>query len=271
MEKRVTLYAIATLCAICSLLVGGNKLYVYYSWAEEKATIYTPNARLAEDTLRVTMIGDSWAAYHHDNDTILASLLQGKLHKPVSVISSGMVGAKTKAIYELMFDSISSLGTLGLINMKPKYCIISAGINDAVAKMGTKNYCYHYGLIIRHLLSSGIKPIVLDMPEVDYKFIYERESFSANARHRISSWFTKAPMWTFENYRKELVTMISHEGLKNRIIYISSLEWNPKGVEDPRDLYLEDRVHLNKKGYYLLDTCIASYISQDFTSNRDSL
>ena len=268
MKKRSFAFAIIILGCVFYLLVGSKRLYEYYSWAEKRTTTHTPNSILSDDTLRVIMIGDSWAAYHHDNDTILASLLQEDLHRPVRVVSSGMVGAKTKAIYELMFDSISPLGIQNLINKKPEYCIISAGINDAVAKMGTNNYCYHYCLIIHHLLSSCIKPVVLDMPDVDYKSVYKRESIIANARHRISSWCTKVPMWSFEDYRKELDIEISLKGLRNRIIYIPSTEWNPKGFEDPRNLYLEDHIHLNKKGYSLLDACIASYISQDYKSTK---
>ena len=259
-------------CIICLLAIS-KRLYEYFSWAKEGAAVYTSNTRPTDDTLRVLMIGDSWAAYHlkSGNDTVLTSMLQNKLNQPICVNSSGMVGAKTKAIYELMSDTIRPIGTRNLIDRKPDYCIISAGINDAVAKMGTKNYCYHYGLIIRHLLSAGIKPIVLDMPDVDYKFVFQKESIISKIRHYISSCFTKAPMWTFKDYRKELYLMICQNGLKDHIIYIPSKDWNPTGFEDPRDLYLEDHIHLNNKGYYLMDSCIVSFICRDYISTRDSL
>ena len=182
-----------------------------------------------------------------------------------------MVGAKTKSIYELMFDSISSIGTKKLISNNPDYCIISSGINDAVAKMGVQNYCYHYSLIIRHLLSGDIIPIILDMPDVDYEAVFQRESITSNIRHHISSWLTNAPMWSFEDYRKALQTMISQEINSNHIIFIPSTEWNPKGFKDSRNLYLEDHIHLNNRGYYLLDSCIATHISHDYITTRDSL
>ena len=73
------------------------------------------------------------------------------------------------------------------------------------------------------------------------------------------------------DYRKELYLKISQDGLKNRMIYIPSTEWNPKGFEDSRDLYLGDHIHLNNKGYYLMDSCIVSYICSDYISTRDSL
>ena len=269
-KYRIVFFIVIVGCITC-LLAGSKRVYDYFSWDEETTTPHAPITMHDDDTLRVVMIGDSWAAYHHNYDTILASMLQEKTQKPVSFTSSGLVGAKTRAIYELMFDSISPIGTQNLINRKPEYCIISAGINDAVAKMGIQNYCHHYGLIIRHLLAAGIKPVILDMPDVDYKAVYERESIMSNIRHRISSWLTGAPMWSFKDYRNELYLKISQEGLKNRMVYIPSTEWNPKGYEDSRDLYLEDHVHLNEKGYYLMDSCIVSYISHDYISIRDSL
>ena len=260
MKKYKYIIAISFIGCVYGILIFSKRLYDYYSWAEERPTNYHTSRTQPDDTLKVIMIGDSWAAYHHNNDSILASMLQEKLHKPVSVISSGKVGAKTKSIYELMFDSISPIGTHRLIKRRPKYCIISAGINDAVAKMGPRNYCHHYCLIIRHLLSAGIKPIVLDMPNVDYKDVYKRESIIANIRHQITKWLTNAPMWSFEDYRKELEYKINQEGLQTNIIFISSMKWNPSGYKDTRNLYLKDHIHLDRKGYHVLDSCIASYI-----------
>ena len=163
-----------------------------------------------------------------------------------------------------MFDSISDLGPKKMIESSPEYVIIFAGINDAVAKMGTENYCYHYNLIIKELISAGIKPIIIDMPLVDYRAIYQRESLIARIRHHISSWITGAPLWSFNNYRKALQLLISHESIKNNLIYVPASEWNPEGYKDSRHLYFDDHVHLNKKGYYLLDSCLTSVIYHDF-------
>lgn len=271
MKKRNVEIIFFILGGLFCLLILVKRLYNYYSWAEDIPTNYNMRRIPTDDTLRVIIIGDSWAAYHHDNDSILTTMLQEIIQKPICVVSSGMVGAKTKSIYELMFDSISSIGTKKLISNNPDYCIISSGINDAVAKMGVQNYCYHYSLIIRHLLSGDITPIILDMPDVDYEAVFQRESITSNIRHHISSWLTNAPMWSFEDYRKALQTMISQEINSNHIIFIPSTEWNPKGFKDSRNLYLEDHIHLNNRGYYLLDSCIATHISHDYITTRDSL
>ena len=260
MKKYKYIMAIAIIGFVYGIHNVSKRLYDYYSWAEERPTDYYSRRKQADDTLRILMIGDSWAAYHHDNDTILATLLQEKLHKPVHVISSGMVGAKTKAIYELMFDTLSSRGTQRLLATRPDYCIISAGINDAIAKMGTQNYCYHYGLIIKQLISTGITPIIIDMPDVGYYSAYKREPLFMRIRHRLSSRINMTDMWCFEDYRNALKAYLSEYHLPNQIIYIPADSWNQQGFKDKRQLYLSDDIHLNKKGYYLLDSCIANRI-----------
>jgi lysophospholipase L1-like esterase len=243
------------------------KLANYYSFAEEKEIEH--KRKPASDTLKIIVIGDSWATYHSDYDMQLKSFLETKLKKNVTVFSKGAVGAKTKAIYANMYNSISYGGTKEMIDLSPDYAIISAGINDAIAKMGTQNYCHHYKLIINNLLSAEIKPIIIDMPQVDYKAVYKRENIIKKIRHQFSGWLTNAPLWSFDTYRKELMLMISQDVLRNQIIFIPSSEWNPKGYADPRQLYLEDHIHLNEKGYYLLDSCIASHIFSDIQLTHD--
>lgn len=260
-KVTISLFIFAGIISVC------YKLANYYSFAEEK--VIEHNGKHASDTLKIIIIGDSWAAYHSEYDSQLKSILESKLKKKVTVNSKGSVGAKTKTIYSNMFDSISYYGTKNMIDSSPKYAIISAGINDAVAKMGSKNYCHHYDLIIKNLLSAGIKPIIIDMPQVDYKAVYQRENIIKKVRHQFSSWLTNAPLWSFDIYRKELKLTIRQKISRNQIIYIPSSEWNSKGYADPRKLYLEDHIHLNKKGYLLLDSCIASHILSDIQPTHD--
>lgn len=247
---------------ICDVLIN------YYSFTDEIDTehaIFSNNS----DTITVIFIGDSWASYHSEYDQQLKTRIEREVNKPTLVISKGTVGAKAKFIYTAMHDD-SPIGTKVLIELSPDYAIISAGINDAVAKMGTENYCYHYNLIIKELISAGIKPIIIDMPQVDYRAIYQRESMAARIRHHLSSWITGAPLWSFDNYRTALQSLIRQDAIKKRLIYIPASEWNPEGYKDSRHLYLEDHVHLNEKGYFLLDSCITSKIYHDIMATHDS-
>lgn len=268
MVKKVHIILIVFLLIVVCFIYVGYVLRDYYSYAEEtipKPTHLTQN----HDTMTVIFIGDSWAAYHSQYDQHLKTCIETKVKMPTKVISKGIVGAKTKTIYKEM-HTYSPSGTKELIELSPDYAIVSAGINDAVAKMGTANYCHHYQLIIKELLSAGIRPIIIDMPQVDYRAIYQRESMIAKIRHHISSWITGAPFWSFDNYRVALQSLISQETIKNHVIYIPASEWNPEGYVDSRMLYKEDHVHLNEKGYLLLDSCITSNIYHDTMATHGS-
>ncbi len=256
-----------SLLVVCIIYIG-SVLRDYYSLAE--GIVSRPNNTIQNnDTITVIFIGDSWAAYHSQYDQQLKDYLESKLNRPTKVISKGIVGAKTKTIYNKMYD-YSVSGTKALIEISPDYAIISAGINDAVAKMGTAYYCHHYKLIIKELISAGIKPIILDMPQVDYKAIYQRETMLAKIRHHISSWLTSAPLWSFDDYRVALKSLINQVIIKKHLIYIPAYEWNPEGYADYRMIYQDDHVHLNEKGYLLLDSCITSKIYIDIMSTHDS-
>jgi hypothetical protein len=260
-KRKIFIRIIAFLLIIASIVYPVFLLFDYYSLAKETVSMHNISLK-NNDSLIVIFIGDSWAAYHSQYDQQLKQCIETKVNIPTKVISRGIVGAKTKTIYEKMHDYTSS-GTKALIDISPNYAIISAGINDAVAKMGTDNYCHHYNLIIKELLSVGIKPIVLDMPLVDYRAVYQRESMIARIRHHISSLVTNAPFWTFDEYREALQSLISQGEIKKQLIYIPASEWNNKGYMDSRILYKEDHVHLNRKGYSLLDSCIAIHIYND--------
>ena len=268
MTRKRILWIPFFLFAILCIIHIGYKLAEYYSFADEIATQETTKTHKG-DSLIVIFMGDSWASYHSEYDQQLKSFLESRLNKPTKVISKGTVGAKTKFIYTAMHN-YSPTGTKELTNISPNYAIVSAGINDAVAKMGTKNYCHHYNLIIKELISAGIKPIIIDMPQVDYRAIYQRESMVARIRHRISAWYTGAPLWSFDDYKATLRALISKEEKKKKLIFVPAYEWNPDGYRDPRHLYLEDNVHLNEKGYFFLDSCITSYIFHDIISTHDS-
>ena len=261
-KKILTIFMIG--CLIAFSIHISSLCYKYYSYAKDNTYVYKEHKQI-DDAIKVVMIGDSWAAYHHaaGHDSLLALMIGKYSCRHITVNASGMVGAKTKRIYELMFDSISPAGTRSLLHQKPDYCIISAGINDAVAKIGAENYCYHYMLILKQLLANHIKPIVIDMPDVGYQSVYQRESYFSQFRHWLSCKLNDTDMWSFDDYRNSLAQSIKKSSYTQKIIYIDAKEWNPLGFQDPQNLYLEDNIHLNFKGYTLLDSCIAKHICMD--------
>lgn len=251
--KNFIIY-VSVIITVVLLLVGALRLHPYYHLAKKQNMIKETMSNISSDTLRIAFIGDSWAAYHHDYDMELESLFIEK-GLPSRVISIGNVGAKSREIYQRMYST-----TKPVLLEHPDYCILSTGINDAVAKMGKDYYVHHYMLILQQLLDLDIKPVVLEMPEVNYRAIAGREPWTMRLRHILSSMMTGSELYGFDSYKSALVSAIKKPDMQNRILYISADSWNPEGYQDPRGLYMTDETHLNAKGYEVLDSCIASAI-----------
>ena len=229
------------------------KIYRYYQPAKPQP-LYHIKTKQLDDTIRILFMGDSWAAYHADYDTLLACLICSNTGKPCRVKSTGYVGAKSKEIYECLFTDAKHC-----IMEHPDYCIVSAGINDAVAKMGTHYYEMNYSQIIRFLLVQRIVPVVLDMPDVDYRAVYERENIMAKLRHNVSSIVTGAEFFSFQTYRTALDNLIEQSGWQDSLVYIELNKWIPE--HNYPYLYQTDGIHLNRKGYQKLDSCLNVEIS----------
>lgn len=247
---------LSMLIIVIVLLLCLMRLHPYYQYAQYKDMSLSPSST-KNDTLRIAFIGDSWADYHHLYDSLLCSMIGGD-DRLVSVKSKGNVGAKSRGIYERM-----STSTRPILKWKPHYCIISAGINDAVAKLGEDNYVHHYQLILRQLIRLGIKPVVLEVPDVNYRAIASRESWTMRLHHTLSSFLTGSKMYNFDSYRTSLKDAIDDLVRGGKVVYVPADAWNPMGYLDNRRLYESDETHLNPLGYHLLDSCIASVILRD--------
>lgn len=248
--------------AVLLLLLGSLRLHPYYRLAKSQGLIMDSIGNFPSDTLKIAFIGDSWAAYQHPYDSLLCSMLSsdGRL---IGVTSVGNVGAKSSEIYERMFST-----TKAILMERPKYCVVSAGINDAVAKLGKEYYVHHYMLILLQLLELGIRPVVLEMPEVNYCAIAGREPWPMRLHHILSSLMTGSELYGFGSYKAALIQAIKKADMQSRIIYISADSWNAAGYQDKRGLYLSDEIHLNAKGYEVLDSCIASEILKDIKEKQ---
>ena len=118
-------------------------------------------------------------------------------------------------------------------------------------------------LILQQLLELNIKPVVLEMPEVNYRAIAGREPWTMRLRHALSSMMTGSELYGFDSYKTGLIKAIKKANLQKRIVYISADTWNPDGYWDSRELYLPDETHLNERGCEVLDSCIAAAILKD--------
>lgn len=231
-------------------------IYQYYQPAKARALYLIPEKQ-CNDTLRVLFIGDSWATYHQAYDSYLATLVTSRANKPCVVKSIGHIGAKSKEVYERLFSS-----TKPFAMEHPDCCIISAGINDAVAKMSVDYYTTNYMNIINFLISQEIVPIVLDIPDVDYCAVFDRETIVEKFRHKLSAVVNSIGLFSFQPYRVALSDNLEMLKKNDDIIYIKASEWISKDTKTK--LFIEDGIHLNDKGYQLLDSCLSVEIGNNY-------
>lgn len=221
-----------------------------------------------DDTLRVIMIGDSWAALQSEivSDTHLAHAISERLSLPVQFQSRGRGWAKSKDIYNLMFRDVCEEpehSTQGLVENGPDYCIVIAGINDANSNLGTTYYCSNYLMIVRHLLALGVRPVIIEVPDVDLKHVYANRTIKKKLHDIYIAFLTNSPMNDVKKYRDDWLNMLKDKGLIDSVVYISRYKWNPLGCVSTF-LYRRDLIHLNSKGYHLLDSCIITEIANDY-------
>lgn len=266
--------AIYCLLITFSLMAGGF-FYLFNRWKhlwtiEPIRTPYSIHYE-KDDTLRIVMIGDSWADLHswRKMDSFLRAKLEEKLNRPVSVKSKGKGGEKSRGIYQLMFETEGE-GTKRLLLTGADYCIISAGINDAGANLGTKQFCAHYRMILDFLLTNNIRPIIIEVPDVDIMGIYCNKYKKDLLVDYLRCAMTNCHMYNYHEYRDALYKMLQGNQLMNQIIFIPLKEWNGDCVEINHSLFMSDKIHLNQEGYERLDTSIATAIVRDLQSLQDS-
>ena len=260
-------------CLFCILL--SFILYRYYQyrwnhlWVFENERKLYPVAYHDDDTLRIAMIGDSWAAMRsHDIDNALQTKLNNQTKLSVKMVSKGKGGEKSRGIYQLLFEENDKNGTKAIIASGLDYCIVSAGINDAAANLGSHQYCYYMRLILNLLLSNNICPILIEIPDVNIWYVYKDKPLKDLASDYIRSLMSHCNMYQIKEYRDSLQSMLEEESYTDSVIYIRLSEWNGNSTAINKMLFLPDQMHLNNNGYELLDSCIVNAIEADLKSRR---
>lgn len=259
--KKVSFVFIA-LTIIVFVVFGYYYFRWKHLWGMEKPIPMYRVEQNDDDTIRVLLLGDSWAAMHYSMDSFLCSKIHEKISQPVIVVSQGKGGEKSRGIYRLLFDN-DSLGMRKLIRSGADYCVVFAGINDAAANLGTKQYCYHYMLILDFLLDIDIRPVVVEIPDVDIWHLYSGKKIKDFIADFSRSVMTGCKMYDMSNYRESLYETLKENHYLDSVLYISSTLWNNKDMTINPVLFLPDRIHLNKEGYKKLDERIADAIKKD--------
>ena len=276
MKQKSVIMSIIILFTLTMLLLTCLYILYYNRWKhlwalETNIASHYETKTHNDSSLKVAMIGDSWAGLHHEHnmDAYLSVILEQQINKSVLVESKGKGGEKTRGICKLMLET-SEYGTKLLLSLKPDYCIISAGINDAAANLGTKQYCYYYRQILIFLLANGIRPVVLEVPNVNLWHLYGGKPFKDLAVDFVRSTMTGCKMYQFAGYRDALYQMLEKERLMDKVVYVSMNDWNDASPAIDKKLFMSDQIHLNRRGYEKLDSCIAIAIAKDLGNTSNS-
>ena len=230
-----------------------------------------------DDTLRVAIIGDSWAELHmmFNCDTLFQQYGRRLTTKPIKCMTRGKIGATSKDVYYYMFKSqiqeqafTRDNCTQPLLEELPDYCVVMVGINDTWKKRPVSYYSGNYRLIIRLLLHNHIRPVVMEIPDFEMGEWLDANRKRQRRLYRIYSYFTGVVADDITPFRNGLKKMLEDTGLGDSVLFIPANHWLPADHQYSEDIYQIDHVHLNRQGYHLLDSCIASEIINDCQKKR---
>lgn len=248
------------LCGICMFIF--YKASHYYAEPKPRSPYSLSSS---SDTINIAYIGDSWAFLHKDHECIISKKLEDTLKQPVKVYSFGICGLTSREIYENIFDNNELKQFFQKRNYK--YCYISAGINDTYKKMTLSYYEKSMDYIIQFLLNNHIHPIIQEIPDYDIQKAYSRQHPARKILRKMSMLITGTTIDCKQQYRNALDNLIQKKGYTNKISIIRYKSWNNNYIQDLNTIYAEDGMHLNHKGYAVLDSVIAEDIVQKYNSN----
>lgn len=239
-------------------------MFSYY----KPPTEYQPYAMQQDrdDTLRIAYIGDSWAFMHQDHNCQISDIIKDVIHRPVKVHSYGICGLTSREFYENIYKNTDLKHFLQ--KRRYEYCFISLGINDTNTKMNIAYYQQSMDNIIRFFLDNHIHPIILEIPDYDIYKSYNKQVLSRKLLRQLSMFINKTPLDCKQLFRNALNEIISKNDYTKELSIIRYLSWNEKGAKDWEMIYLNDGLHLNEKGYYVLDSCIAETCIAHYKKNR---
>lgn len=257
---------------IC-LALGGLLFYLNNRWkamwalSPEKPVYKIELCK--DDTLRVVMIGDSWVGMRTDTlNNLFQVRLSNILGKPVILRTKGKGGEKSRGVYQLMFEE-NGYGTKPLLSSGADFCVVFAGINDAAANLGIKQFIHHMKLIIDFLLANNIRPVIIEIPDVNIWSVYGNKPIKDLVVDCLKSVMTGCRVYCYSDYREALYEMLVKEYDSDSISYVSMNDWNGDVFLNP-SLFMSGSIHLNRYGYERIDKSIAETIFRDLQHTKKS-
>jgi hypothetical protein len=189
-----------------------------FAYARE-STLY-PNPDIGDTSLTIGIIGDSWVVGHKLDTILFNDLVSYGLN--CKVISSGHPGANTKSIYKNLYKKNDrEFSSKFIIEEKPDYCIIIAGVNDAANQMGRNFYAHHMTLILKTFLFYNITPVVVSLPEFGIEETIESMNIVSKTRNILVAGINnKGEIDNIEKYRAALENQLRSEKISDNVILI---------------------------------------------------
>jgi hypothetical protein len=217
-----------------------------------------------DTTLTIGIIGDSWVAGGKLDSLLHNGLLEKGFEN--EILSSGHPGAKSKLIYQNLFEEkISGHSSKFLIENNPDYCIVIAGVNDAVGQVGANFYSHHIVLIIKTLLHFNIKPIIVNLPEFGIVETINDMGFIKRERNKVFAKFNNSgEIDNINTYRKTLNKELDKENLKDKIIQVD-FDNVCSDYDKHKELY-RNPSHLDKQGNEKFTKVIINELIKEITT-----
>lgn len=250
MKKKIKIISIG----VITIIILTFSWYLIDRFSYSKVLPYYSVTADNDTTLTIGIIGDSWVA-GGKLDSLLHNglLLKGFNNK---ILSSGHPGAKSKLIYQNLFEEKGNgHSSKFIIENRPDYCIVIAGVNDAASQIGGHFYSYHMSLIIKTLLHYKIKPIIVSCPEFGIRESIDDMNVLSKNKNLISAYFNNnGEIDNIKTYRKILAEELDSENLRDSVILIDFDNVCSDYNKCP-ELYANSS-HLSKKGNEILSQII---------------
>ncbi|WP_121808434.1 hypothetical protein [Mucilaginibacter kameinonensis] len=202
------------------IVTTGFGFYLYQRYSLEKRHVLVPEKKHKNDTLRVGIIGDSWAT-GITIDTIIRDEFK-KRGINTDVIAFGQPEAKTKEIYDNLYANPGQpFSSNEILHHNLDYCIVLAGTSDAEGEMGAKFYAYYCSLIISDLARNNIEPVFVTMPEFGFKEEKDSLDILKKVRNELASLLIdNGSTHNLDGYRKQANEMLKDTRLKDSTIVV---------------------------------------------------
>ena len=117
--------------------------------------------------------------------------------------------------------------------------------------------------IIRFLLANHIHPIILEIPDYNIMKAYEQQKIEKKFLRHLSMLINGTQMDCKQQFRDALDELIIDKGYQDKVSIIRYKSWNNNYESDLKYFYIDDQMHLNDRGYTVLDSIIAEVIIND--------